>query len=130
MRKYLKIDGERLDLSDDGVQLNGDVLTLQIINKDYQFTDFADKFFKVPEPITIYSCNIQNRVNEETGEEYEEETDEYVHQYFDKTTKLVSVKYDMPHNIFVLDFVEPDEMEERISELEDAMNFVLMGGEE
>ncbi len=71
--------------------------------------------------LTIYSAIVQ-----EDGRE----TDEIVYMYFANITKLDKIVYNASNEKYSTIIVEPNELEERIAEAEDAINFLLMEGEE
>ena len=81
---YLKINNHRYNLTDDGVNAEEAKLTLKFPSEE-TFLTIKDDFSNLKE-IVIYGCIVQ-----EDGRE----TDEYIAQYFDKTTKLQSINFDI-----------------------------------
>ena len=71
--------------------------------------------------ITIYTAIVQDDGRE---------TDEIVYMYFSNLTKLSKVSYDIKTGKYSVILIEPEILEERITELEDAVNYILFGGEE
>lgn len=117
---YLKMP-ERLNLIDNGVDMpeeNKLVLSFKKEGKDFEtikslFSDITD--------VTVYGC-----IEQEDGRE----TDEFVSNFFDSYTSLKNIEFDFVNDVYAVTLVVPNEVEARLSELEDAINFMLMGGNE
>lgn len=119
--QYLKLSDSKFYLTDvNGINAEENKLELNIKADSYSFEDIKTSFTNL-DNITINSAILQ-----EDGRE----TDEIVHQYFDKFTKLDRVSYNMDADTYTVMLVIPNETEQRLSELEDAVNFLVMGGEE
>lgn len=114
---YLKVNGEKLYLTGTNPEENHLELVFEADGAD--ISEVKSDFDNL-DSVTIYTAIRQ---------EDERETDEIVHQYFDNFTKLSKIEYDVDSDTYKVTLVEPDILEERISELEDAVNFLLMGGE-
>ena len=118
---YLKFSDGKFYLTEiNGVNAEENKLELNIKADSYSFEDVKTAFSTL-DNITIYSAIVQ-----EDGRE----TDEIVHQYFDNFIKLDRVSYNIDSDTYIVTLVIPNETEQRLSELEDALNFILMGGEE
>lgn len=118
---YLKIGENKLYLTEiNGVNAEEHKLELTIKADDNTFESIKDLFSDL-DNVTIYSAIVQ-----EDGRE----TDEIIQQYFDNFTKLDKLSYNLDTDTYTATLIVPNDMEARISELEDAVNFMLMGGEE
>lgn len=118
---YLKIGENKLYLTEiNGVNAEENKLELTIKAEDNTFEGVKDSFSDL-DNVTIYSAIAQ-----EDGRE----TDEIVQQYFDNFTKLDKLSYNLDSDAYTVTLVVPNEIEARLSELEDAVNFMLMGGDE
>lgn len=119
--QYLKIGENKLYLTEtNGVNAEEHKLELTIKAEDSTFEDIKDSFSGL-DNVTIYSAIVQ-----EDGRE----TDEIVQQYFDNFTKLDKLSYNLDSDTYTVTLVVPNEVEARLSELEDAVNFLVMGGNE
>lgn len=117
---YLKMP-ERYNLIDNGVDMpSEDKLVLSFYKDDATFDAVKGAFTNI-DNITIYGCIVQDDGRE---------TDEFVSNYFDKYTYLRSIEYDLETDVYKVTLTIPDETQARLSELEDAVNFMLMGGDE
>lgn len=117
---YLKISDNKLYLTEtNGVSAEENKLELTIKAEENTFENIKDLFSDL-DNVTIYSAIVQ-----EDGRE----TDEIVQQYFDNFTKLDKLAYNLDSDTYTVTLIVPNDMEIRISELEDAVNFMLMGGE-
>ena len=117
---YLKMP-KRLNLVEDEITKPvDDRLTLVFYKEDNNFETIKDLFSDVTN-ITIYGC-----IEQEDGRE----TDEFICEQYNQYTSLSKISYDLDNNAYSVTLVVPNETEERLSELEDALNFLLMGGEE
>lgn len=118
---YLKIGDNKLYLTEtNGVNAEENKLELTIKAEDNTFESIKDSFSDL-DNVTIYSAILQ-----EDGRE----TDEIVQQYFDNFTKLDKLSYNLDSDTYTVTLVVPNEIEARLAELEDAVNFMLMGGDE
>ena len=118
---YLKIGENKLYLAEiNGVNAEEHKLELTIKAEDNTFEGIKDSFSDL-DNVTIYTAIVQ-----EDGRE----TDEIVQQYFDNFTKLDKLTYNLDSDTYTVTLVVPNEVEARLSELEDAVNFMLMGGDE
>lgn len=116
---YLKISDNKLYLTEtNGVNAEENKLELNIKARDNTFEDIKDLFSDL-DNVTIYSAIVQ-----EDGRE----TDEIVQQYFDNFTKLDKLAYNLDSDTYTVTLVVPNEIEARLSELEDAVNYMLMEG--
>lgn len=119
--QYLKFSDSKFYLTDvNGINAEENKLELNIKAGTYTFENIKSSFSTL-DNITIYSAIVQ---------EDERETDEIIHQYFDNFTKLDRVSYNMDADTYTVMLVIPNETEQRLSELEDTVNFLVMGGEE
>ena len=117
---YLKISDNKLYLTEtNGVNAEENKLELNVEARGNTFEGIKDLFSGL-DNVTIYSAIVQ-----EDGRE----TDEIVQQYFDNFTKLDKLSYNLDTDTYTATLIVPNDMEVRISELEDAVNFMLMGGE-
>lgn len=118
---YLKIGENKLYLTEtNGVNAEENKLELNIKAENNTFESIKDSFSDL-DNVTVYSAIVQ-----EDGRE----TDEIVQQYFDNFTKLDKLTYNLDSDTYTVTLVVPNEIEARLSELEDAVNFMLMGGDE
>ena len=116
---YLKFGEQRLYLTEvNGVNAEENKLELNIEARNNTFEDIKYLFSDL-DNVTIYSAIVQ-----EDGRE----TDEIVQQYFDNFTKLDKLAYNLDSDTYTVTLVVPNEIEARLSELEDAVNFMLMEG--
>ena len=114
---YLKVNGEKLYLTDTNPEENHLEL---VFEADGMGIPEIKSAFSNLDSVIIYTA-----IRQEDGRE----TDEIVHQYFDIFTKLSRIEYDVDSDTYKVTLIEPDIVDERLSELEDAVNFLLMGGE-
>ncbi len=121
---YLKIrlweEDVRVNLTDDGINLNEGMLKLTILGEGRKYDD-VNLLFSNLEAVTIYGC---------IGQEDGTETDEFQAAYYPDYTKLSKIEYDLDGDYYTVSLTIPNALEERVTELEDAINFLLMGGEE
>lgn len=118
---YLKLGDNKLYLTEtNGVNAEENKLELNVESRGNTFEGIKDLFSNL-DNVTIYSAIVQ-----EDGRE----TDEIIQQYFDNFTKLDKLAYNLDTDTYTATLIVPNDMEVRISELEDAVNFMLMGGEE
>lgn len=116
---YLKIEKSRFNLTDDGVQADEEKLTLKIKNEKYSFDEVRD-IFSALDDVTVYGA-----IEQEDGSE----TDEYVASHYEHFTKLQSIGYDLKKDTWNIVLVEPNDLEERIIELEKSLNRNTKGGD-
>lgn len=117
---YLKISDNKLYLTEtNGVNAEENKLELNVEARGNTFEGIKDLFSNL-DNVTIYSAIVQ-----EDGRE----TDEIIQQYFDNFTKLDKLTYNIDTDTYTATLIVPNDMEVRLSELEDAVNFMLMGGE-
>lgn len=116
--QYLKLNDEKIHLTN--VNPEGDKLELSFEAKDKTLADVKALLTGL-DNITIYSAIVQ-----EDGRE----TDEITHMYFENFTKLSKIEYDLETESYKVVLVQPNILEERVTELEDAVNFLVMGGNE
>ena len=119
---YLKLNGTRLDIYEDaegGVDSREEQkLGLSIVNDNYSMEQMIEMFSNL-DSITIYGCVVQ-----EDGRE----TDEYVAKYFEGYSVLNSVTYELQNDYYKIWLAKPTELEERLNEIEDTINYLLMEG--
>ena len=113
---YLKKGNEKIYL--ENIIPEDKQLKLEL--RDLKDLDEIKTAFSGLSDVTIYTAIVQ-----EDGRE----TDEIVHQYFANLTKLSNIAYDISADRYTVTLIEPDEIEERVLELEDAVNYILFGGE-
>lgn len=90
--------------------------------------DDVREMFENISDVTIYTDDPHDKIhNDGTVETL---TDERVHSQYDKYTSLNKIEYDYFNNVYRVILNAPSETEQRVAELEDALNFLLMGGEE
>lgn len=119
---YLKIDGKRYNLTDDGISPSTLDMVLVIVKDDYTFEDILSVFENIGDKIVIYDT-VTNTDSE--GDHVEE----FVSGTFEGYTHLCFVNYDADNLTYAVKLSVPDETQNRLNELEDAVNFLLMGGE-
>lgn len=118
---YLKFGENKVYLTEtNGVNAEEHKLELTIKAEDNTFEDIKYSFSDL-DNVTIYTAIVQ---------EDDRETDEIVQQYFDNFTKLDKLSYNLDSDTYTVTLVVPNEIEARLAELEDAVNFMLMGGDE
>ena len=109
---YLKINEVRYNLLDNGVEPSELQLNLHIINDNYEF-DYLTEVFSNLDEIIIYSCIVQDDGRE---------TDEYIVQEFPQFTELRAIGYDLKTDIYTLEMVEPDIVDQRLTALEEKVS--------
>lgn len=120
LKYYIKDGDEKYVLIPNGINtplVNSLELSFLADNKSF---DTVKESFSDKEEIIVYVCIVQ-----EDGRE----TDETVSNIFTGYTFLQRLEYDLENDIYKLTLIIPDETQARLSELEDAVNFLLMGGE-
>lgn len=124
---YLKFGNRKVYLDSDIVAEEGRV-TLKI--EEETNVEALKALFNNLSDLTIYTAIVQDELTDENGDPVEAvETDEIVYMYFGDITKLDKIIYNTVSEQYSVVLVEPDYLEERITEAEDAINFLLMGGE-
>ena len=124
---YLKFGNRKVYLDPDIIAEEGRV-TLKI--EEETNVEALKALFNNLSDLTIYTAIVQDELTDENGDPVEAvETDEIVYMYFDNITKLDKIIYNTVSEQYSVVLVEPDYLEERITEAEDAINFLLMGGE-
>ena len=78
--------------------------------------------------VTVYTDEPHEKTNEDGTSEIV--TDERIYNKYNKYTVLNKIEYDYFNDVYKVTLNSPSESEQRISELEDALNFLLMGGNE
>ena len=114
---YLKLP-DRLNLTDDGISMPDNKRLILSFKRDNKEIDAIKSLFSNIESITVYGCVVQD-----DGKE----TDEFVANYFEQYTMLKGIEYDVAEDLYKVTLTIPDEIHQRLSELEDVMNFLLMG---
>jgi len=109
---YIIIKNNRYNLTDDGVTVgNGIMLTMLAGGYDFET---VKKDFESVSNIEIYGTS---------------EPEDFVSGFFENLT-LKSVEYDIKDELYTVTMTAIDETMQRINDLEDAVNYLLMGGEE
>lgn len=116
--QYLKLGEEKIYL--EGIDPEENKLELSFAAGNKSLEDIKEILVGLNR-LVIYTAIVQ-----EDGRE----TDEIIHMVFETFTKLSKIEYDLDSKTYKVVLVEPNILEERIAELEDAVNFMLMGGEE
>lgn len=130
---YLKLNGKRYNLTGEQMICDGQRLSLYISGDEITQQEIKEEFSNQDEFI-IYDCvrnpsPILNENGEETGEVEIVETDEFVATTFEGFTRIVAINYNLEYNYYEIVFVSPIDIDVRMSDMEEAMNFLLMGGE-
>lgn len=79
---YLKFDDARLNLLDDGIDVDCNQIKLTFVDEGYSVDILESLFSNLTEGLTIYSCILQ-----EDGTE----TDEFIGGYYNQYTLLDSI---------------------------------------
>lgn len=130
---YLKLNGKRYNLTGEQMICDGQRLSLYISADEVTPQEIKTEFSNQDEFI-IYDCvrnpsPILDENGEETGEVEIVETDEFVATTFEGFTRIVAINYNLEYNYYEIVFVSPIDIDTRMSDIEEAMNFLLMGGE-
>lgn len=130
---YLKLNGKRYNLTGEQMICDGQRLSLYISADEVTPQEIKTEFSNQDEFI-IYDCvrnpsPILDENGEETGEVEIVETDEFVATTFEGFTRIVAINYNLEYNYYEIVFVSPIDIDVRMSDMEEAMNFLLMGGE-
>lgn len=123
---YLKmksnLEDVRLNLIDNGISVPEEgILELSFYGANKNFETIREIFSDIDSGITVYGCIVQDSDGRET--------DEFVSTYFENYIILKYVEYDFVKNIYKVTLTKANELELRMSDMEEAMNFLLMGGE-
>lgn len=131
---YLKLNDKRYDLVGEQMVCDGQRLTLYISASAITGLDEIKDIFANRDEFIVYEC-VTNNVptldenGEETGEYHIEEIDEHEFVVYEGFTRIVSIIYDNESDIYGIVFIQPMDIDVRMSDMEEAMNFLLMGGE-
>ena len=125
---YLKLNNERINLVGDMVICDGQRLRFFISSENMTINDIKEKFSN-NEDFIVYDC-VTHKEKDEEGNEITVETDEYIATTFSGFTRIVSISYDNELDMFEIVLVSPMDIDVRMSDMETAMNFLLMGGME
>ena len=115
---YLKLNGAKVYVDSD-IVAEEEKVTLHLTDMT-DSNEIKTAFNNLPD-LTIYSA-----IKQDDGRE----TDEIVYQYFNNVTKLDKIIYSTTSEKYSVIIIEPNELEERLTEAEDVINFLLMGGGE
>lgn len=118
---YLKINGQKYELTDDGVKNYGNQLFLTIINNRMSFETVRNLFSNI-DNITIFGSVTDY---DSDGTENERE---YVSSYYDMYNFLQKIEYDFAKDEYTITMIHPDEVSERLDEIEEILNEMLMKG--
>ena len=113
---YIIIDGTRYSLTDNGIGVSENDLLLTILGAGHTFEEVKEVFENIGDTITIYGT-VEN------GEDFKSGV-------FEGYSQLKAVNYDITDELYMIHLIVPNDIAERIDELESAVNFLLMGGEE
>lgn len=119
---YLKIGDKKYNLTDDGIQPQGNDLMLVVCKENYSFDDVFATFQNVGDELTVYDTVTNTDVDGE-------HTEEFVSGSFVGYTHLKAVEYSTDEQTYKINLVIPDETENRLNDLENAVNALIMGGE-
>lgn len=122
---YLKLNDNRYNLVGEGMVCDGTKLQLFVSSEDLSITDIKTIFSNHDE-ILVYDC--VNKIDSDTGEFYE--SDEFVATRFEGFTRIISINYDAEYDFYCITLVSPIDIDTRMADMESAMNFLLMGGDE
>ena len=109
--------------------LNFDEYNLSSSDILLKFDSFLNKVFSNHNEFIIYDC-VRNTEEDEEGNQIIIESDEYVATSFEGFTRIVAINYDIDLDIYEIIFVSPIDIDTRMADMESAMNFLLMGGNE
>lgn len=107
-KNYLKLKGTKLNLLNDGVNVN-DVLSLTFYGEKNSFDAVKTLFSDIEKGIEVYGAILQD-----DGKE----TDEFTAAFYDNYVILVSITYNIDSDTYTVKMRTPDMLEMRISELE------------
>lgn len=130
---YLKINGKRYNLTFDEMICDGAKLCLYIPASEITIPEIKAELSNQDEFI-VYGC-VENEipVTDENGDPTEEmrkvETDEYIATRFEGFTRIIAINYNLEYDFYEIIFVSPIDIDTRMSDMEEAMNFLLMGGD-
>lgn len=130
---YLKINGKRYNLTFDEMICDGAKLCLYIPSSEITIPEIRSVFSNLDE-IIVYSCILNEDLERDengnaTGEKIFIETDEYIATRFEGFTRIIAINYNLEYDFYEIIFVSPIDIDTRMSDMEEAMNFLLMGGD-
>lgn len=125
---YLKLNNERINLVGDMMVCDGQRLRFYISSENITITDIKEKFSN-NEDFIVYDCVI-HKEKDNKGNEITVESDEYIATIFSGFTRIVSINYDNELDMFEIVLISPMDIDARMADMETAMNYLLMGGEE
>lgn len=100
---YLKLNDEKVYLTDDGININ-EGLYLTFRNDGYTIEDIQSLFSGIAEGITIHGCILQDDGTE---------TDEFIASHYDQYPILQSITHDNDQDLYTVRLVtEPIEENE------------------
>lgn len=112
---YLILNNNRYNLTDNGIGVSENDLMLTVLGAGHSFDEVKEDFEKVGDTITIYGTV-------DGGEDFESGA-------FNGYSQLKAVNYDLENELYTVHLIVPNDLVERIDELESAVNFLIMGGE-
>ena len=119
---YIKKDDQKVYLTNINTTLD-DWAELTVSAKNRTMEEVKYIFSNLPD-LTIYKETIQEDMVE---------SEETIYIFLPKVTKLNKIEYNPDENGFMVRLTEPNDLEERVTELEDAVNYILFelfGGDE
>lgn len=126
MGSYVKVNNKRYDLVGEEVVCTGDILKLTITKINRTISEIEEDFSN-NETIEVHGY-ILNTLGEE-GNEHEVETDDFIGAVFEGFTRITNISFDNIYNMITITLVIPAEIETRLADMEEAINFLLMGGD-
>lgn len=112
---YIIINENRYNLTDDGIGVDENNLMLTILSASHNFEEIKKAFESIGDAITIYGTV-------DGGADFESSV-------FNGYSQLKAVNYDVVNELYTVHLIIPDDLIERMDELENAVNFLIMGGE-
>lgn len=133
---YLKLNGKRYNLTGEQMICDGQKLSLYISADEVTPQEIKAEFSNQDEFI-IYDC-VRNPITDKAGQPVVDEngiqqiveSDEFVATTFEGFTRIVAINYNLEYNYYEIIFVSPIDIDTRLADMESAMNFLLMGGNE
>ena len=131
---YLKLNEKRYNLTGEQMVCDGTKLTFYIPASEVRGLDEIKDVFANRDEFIVYECATNNvptldENGEATGEWHIEEIGEHEFVVYEGFTRIVSIIYDNESDIYGIVFIQPMDIDVRMSDMEEAMNFLLMGGE-